>query len=210
MTPRWGRCSWKSCSRAIVVDAVYDEFMHELTGFTAGLRVGDPIEAEVFTGPLIRSESLERFESSVSLARQLGRVVQGGGAHADGWYADLTIVEGLPTGHPLTREELFVPLLTVSRVGTLQEALVEANAVDYGLSAGIFAADPEEQSYFLDHIEAGIVMVNNPGGATTGVWPGTQTMAGWKSSGFSGKGGFGPYYLLQFVREQSRTIRGRG
>jgi 1-pyrroline-5-carboxylate dehydrogenase len=59
-----------------------------------------------------------------------------------------------------------------------------------------------------DEIEAGIVFVNTPSGATTGVWPGSQTMAGWKGSGSTGKGGFGPYYLQQFAREQSRTIAG--
>ena len=43
-------------------------------------------------------------------------------------------------------------------------------------------------------------------GATTGAWPGVQSFCGWKSSGLTGKGGLGPYYVQQFAREQSRTI----
>lgn len=197
-----------SCSRAIVLDDVYDDFMTELVDVTSTFRVGDPIDPDVFTGPLIKQQSLERFESSVALAGSSGRIVTGGGSRGPGWYADLTIVDELPAGHVLTREELFAPILAVVRVSSLDEAINEANAVDYGLSAGLFASDPREQQLFLERIEAGIVLVNNPGGATTGIWPGSQTMAGWKGSGFSGMGGFGPYYLLQFVREQSRTIGG--
>ena len=52
------------------------------------------------------------------------------------------------------------------------------------------------------------VYVNRRAGATTGAWPGTQTFCGWKSSGSTGKGGLGPYYLTQFMREQSRTVVG--
>jgi 1-pyrroline-5-carboxylate dehydrogenase len=50
------------------------------------------------------------------------------------------------------------------------------------------------------------VYVNRREGATTGAWPGIQTFPGWKSSGMSGKGGLGPHYLPQFMREQSRTV----
>jgi 1-pyrroline-5-carboxylate dehydrogenase len=53
---------------------------------------------------------------------------------------------------------------------------------------------------------SGRVYVNRRAGATTGAWPGTQTFCGWKSSGSTGKGGLGPWYLPQFMREQSRTV----
>ena len=64
----------------------------------------------------------------------------------------------------------------------------------------------DEQERFLAEIQAGVVYVNRRAGATTGAWPGTQTFCGWKSSGSTGKGGLGPWYLPQFMREQSRTI----
>jgi acyl-CoA reductase-like NAD-dependent aldehyde dehydrogenase len=103
-------------------------------------------------------------------------------------------------------EELFLPFVTVTRVGSLDEALAEANAPAYGLTAGIYSEDESEKERFLDEIEAGVVCVNRRAGATTGAWPGTQTFCGWKSSGSTGKGGLGPWYLPQFMREQSRTI----
>ena len=117
-----------------------------------------------------------------------------------------TVVSGLPKGHALERDELFLPFVTVSRVGSFEEAMAEANAPVYGLTAGIFSEDESEKERFLDEIEAGVVYVNRRAGATTGAWPGTQSFCGWKSSGSTGKGGLGPYYLPQFMREQSRTI----
>ncbi len=116
------------------------------------------------------------------------------------------MIADVPAGHRLTREELFVPLVAVTRVGSFEEALAEANAIDYGLTAGVFSRDRAELDAFLDRIEAGVVYVNRRAGATTGAWPGFQSFCGWKSSGSTGKGGLGPYYVAQFMREQSRTI----
>ena len=65
-----------------------------------------------------------------------------------------------------------------------------------------------ELDRFLDEIQAGVVYVNRRAGATTGAWPGTQSFCGWKSSGSTGKGDLGPYYLTQLMREQNRTVVG--
>jgi 1-pyrroline-5-carboxylate dehydrogenase len=123
-----------------------------------------------------------------------------------GWFVEPTVVAALPAGHPLTRRELFLPFLTVTRVPTLQAAIAEANATDYGLTAGIFSEDEDEIERFLDEVEGGVLYVNRRAGATTGAWPRAQSFCGWKSSGTTGKGGLGPYYLPQFMREQSRTV----
>ncbi len=74
---------------------------------------------------------------------------------------------------------------------SFEEALAEANAVDYGLTAGIFSQNPAEQAAFLYGAEAGVLFVNRRAGATTGAWPGIQAFCGWKQSGVSGKGGLG-------------------
>jgi 1-pyrroline-5-carboxylate dehydrogenase len=150
-----------------------------------------------------------RFDSAVAAARAEGRVAAGG-ARPDrpGHFVEPTVVADLPTGHRLERDELFLPFVTVTRVGSLDEAIAEANAPAYGLTAGVFSEDQAELDRFLDEIEAGVVYVNRRASATTGAWPGTQTFCGWKSSGSTGKGGLGPYYLPQFMREQSRTVVG--
>ena len=88
----------------------------------------------------------------------------------------------------------------------LDQAIAETNRVEYGLTAGIFARSPSDVSRFFDEVEAGVCYANKRTGATTGAWPGAQPFCGWKGSGSTGKGGCGPYYVAQFMREQSRTV----
>jgi 1-pyrroline-5-carboxylate dehydrogenase len=199
------KCS--ACSRAIVVDSVVDEFIEHLRRRTQDLAVGDPLQREAFVGPVINEAAVERFERSVEAAARDGQVVAGGGRpDLPGHYVEPTVVAGLPLGHPLTRDEVFLPFVAVTAVSSLDAAIDEANAIVYGLSAGIFSEDEAEIEQFLERIEAGVVYVNRRAGATTGAWPGAQSFCGWKSSGSTGKGGLGPWYVPQFMREQSRTI----
>jgi 1-pyrroline-5-carboxylate dehydrogenase len=199
------KCS--ACSRAIVMGEVHDEFVERLGRFTTTLAVGDPADRNSALGPVIDELAVERFEESVASARRDGRIVVGGRRlDFGGHFVEPTVVCDLPVGHDLTRRELFLPLVSVERADTLAGALAEANAVEYGLAAGIFSEDETEVEQFLEEIEAGVVYVNRRAGATTGAWPGSQSFCGWKASGLTGKGGLGPYYLPQFMREQSRTI----
>ena len=199
------KCS--ACSRAIVVNDVHHELVERLAAIAAAYSVGDPGDPDVATGPVVNARAVERFERSVEAAQRDGVVAAGGlRGHGDGWFVEPTVVTGLPFAHPLTRDELFLPFLTVVRVEDFDSALGEANAVPYGLTAGVFSRDEAELDRFLDEIEAGVVYVNRRAGATTGAWPGIQSFCGWKASGLTGKGGLGPYYVQQFAREQSRTI----
>jgi len=199
------KCS--ACSRAIVADRVYDEFVEKLAARARELSLGDPSDPAMFVGPVINEGSVERYERAIEAARRDGRVAAGGGRpDLPGHYVEPTVVADLPHGHELERNELFLPFVTVTRVGSFDEALAEANAPVYGLTAGIFTGEEAEKERFLAEIQAGVVYVNRRAGATTGAWPGTQTFCGWKSSGSTGKGGLGAWYLPQFMREQSRTI----
>jgi 1-pyrroline-5-carboxylate dehydrogenase len=199
------KCS--ACSRAIVVGTVHDDLVDRLVAYTEDLSVGDPADRAVFTGPVVNEAAAERFRAAAEEAGRDGEIVSGGRRpELPGWYVEPTVVTGLPRGHRLTRDELFVPFVTVTRVESLDEALTEANDVVYGLTAGIFSEEEREVERFLDEIEAGVVYVNRRAGATTGARPGIQSFPGWKSSGSTGKGGLGPYYVSQFLREQSRTV----
>ena len=196
------KCS--SCSRVVVERAVHDELVERIAAGARELVLGDPADPATSLGPVAGAGATERFDAAVDAARRDGEVVLGG--EREGGFVKPTLVTGLPRGHRLTREELFLPFLTVTPVDSLDDALEEANAVEYGLTAGIFSTDDAEVQAFLDRIEAGVVYVNRRAGATTGAWPGIQTFCGWKASGASGKGGLGPHYVMQFMREQSRTV----
>ena len=85
------------------------------------------------------------------------------------------------------REELFVPIVAVQAICSLDEALEAANDTRFGLTAGFFSRKQDEIDAFLERIEAGVVYVNRAAGATTGAWPGVQPFGGWKGSGSTGK-----------------------
>jgi 1-pyrroline-5-carboxylate dehydrogenase len=204
------KCS--ATSRVYVQDVVKSQFLDMLTTRVRELVVGDPRRKDVFLGPLINQTAVERFTKAVEDAKRSGgTIVCGGhvlndGDLARGYYVEPTVITDLPREHQLFSEELFVPLIVVDEFKTLDEALRKANDTDYGLTAGIFAEDPQEIQKFMNTIEFGVAYANRCGGATTGAWPGAQTFVGWKGSGATGKGIGGPHYLLSFIREQSQTI----
>ncbi len=204
------KCS--ACSRVYVQRKVYDAFMQKLVAKTNEIvKVGDPLDKDTFLGPLVNKSAYEDYKRFVEIAKRDGKVVLGGerlteGDQANGFFVAPTIVEGLPQNHELVQNELFVPILAVLPVDTLDEAMQKANDVVYGLTAGFFSEDEKEIEWFLDNIEAGVVYVNRPAGATTGAWPGYQTFGGWKASGSSGRNSGGPWTLVNYLREQSQTI----
>jgi 1-pyrroline-5-carboxylate dehydrogenase len=202
------KCS--ACSRAYVEREVYDEFMDRLVIRANAVKVGDPRDRDVFVGPVIDERAVKRFEQAVKSGgggnvRVGGETLSGDGFDA-GTYVSPTIIDGLPADHELFRRELFLPFLVVAPVDSLDEGLKLSNDTEYGLTAGVFTEDQTEIEQFFDGIEAGVVYANRKGGATTGAWPGCQSFCGWKASGSTGKGGLGPYYVQQFMREQSRTV----
>ena len=151
-----------------------------------------------------------RFRRAVEEVENTGGTVLVGGHvltdgdMARGNYVEPTVVT-LPLDSYVWEEELFMPLLAVTKVGSLEEGLALSNDTEFGLTAGLFSGDDQEIETWFNGIEAGVTYVNRAAGATTGAWPDIQSFGGWKGSGTSGAGGGGPWYLRQYMREQSRT-----
>jgi 1-pyrroline-5-carboxylate dehydrogenase len=202
------KCS--ATSRVYVQREILPAFLERLLEKTRAIRMGDPSQRDVYFGPVINERAVERFERVVAQARREGSLMLGGarlkGGIFDRGHFVAPTVARLPLDSSLFQEELFVPFLAIGEVSGLDQAIAESNKVDYGLTAGIFSGDPSEIARFFDEIEAGVCYANKRTGATTGAWPGAQPFCGWKGSGSTGKGGCGPYYVAQFMREQSRTV----
>lgn len=203
------KCS--ACSRVYVDNRVKDQFLKLLVEYTQNrVKVGDPTKKDTFMGPVINQEAVDLYLKSAEDARKSGKLLFGGkqikeGELARGFFVEPAIAE-LPKTHRLFQEELFLPFLVVTGVDSFAEALTEANNSLYGLCAGIYSHDKKEIAYFFDHIQAGVTYSNRRAGATTGAWPGINSFGGWKGSGTSGKSALGPYYVQQFMREQSRWV----
>jgi 1-pyrroline-5-carboxylate dehydrogenase len=203
------KCS--ACSRVYVEGSVRAAFTDQLVEKTRNVRVGDPLERDVWLGPLISETAYDRYRAAVAKAvADGGRLLTGGqrlsgGLFDHGFYVEPTIIDGLPFDHELFRTELFLPIVVIGEVDGLEQALDLANETEFGLTAGIFSEDESEIRAFFDGIEAGTVYANRRAGATAGAWPGVNPFGGWKGSASTGAGAGGPHYLQQFMREQSRV-----
>ncbi len=201
------KCS--ACSRVYVERPVAESLREKLVAKTRLIAVGDPTRRENWMGPVINEAAYLRYQKCAENLRRHGTVLTGGqtldaGDLANGWFVAPTVATA-PLDYRLWYEEKFIPLVLVAEVDSVAQAIDLANASDYGLTAGFYGAD-DEIPQFLDRIEAGVVYVNRPQGATTGAWPGYQPFGGWKASGTTGKAIGSFYYLPQYLREQSQTV----
>ncbi len=202
------KCS--ACSRVFVEEPVYDKLVDRLVDLTKKLVVGDPTERQVYMGPVINQNSYKDFKNYTEELSQAGTFLTGGkvvtdGDYAKGYFCEPTLVADVPLDHRLWQHEMFLPITTVARIGSLDEAMQHANSVTYGLTAGFYGSKEETQRFF-ENIQAGVTYANRPQGATTGAWPGFQPFGGWKGSGSSGKNAGGHYYLQLYMHEQIQTM----
>jgi 1-pyrroline-5-carboxylate dehydrogenase len=203
------KCS--ACSRVFVHRDVKAKFIDLFVEKLQAVKVGNPLERGVAVGPVINEAAVQRFEAAVAQAqREGGRVVFGGrrlkqGELAHGYFVEQTIIDNVRADCSLLAQELFVPLTVVCEVASLDEAIAQANSTEYGLTAGIYSEDEREIDRFYQQVHAGVLYVNRKAGATTGAWPGVNPFGGWKASGSTGRGSGGPYYVQQFMHEQSRV-----
>ena len=207
------KCS--ASSRVYVHKNIKQIFTERLIQRTNELFVGNPTDAKTFMGPLINSAAYVKYQEYSKLARRHGKVLVGGkikigGDLKYGFFVEPLVVEGLSKDNRLLKEELFVPILCIAEYSELDEALQQCNKSEYGLTAGIYSDNKHEIEAFLQDIQAGVVYINRASGATTGAMVGCQSFGGWKSSGTTGKGTGGSYYLSQFLKEQSQTIVMKG
>jgi 1-pyrroline-5-carboxylate dehydrogenase len=202
------RCS--GCSRVLVAREIHDEFIALLGERRREVEVASPLDPATKVGPVISPESVRRLLEAARECRAAGWPVHGGSALTEGDlrhgnYAEPTVAE-IPADSRVLREELFTPFVAVHACDSFDEALAQANGLVFGLTAGLYAQEPDEIQLFERKIKAGVVYINREAGATTGAWPGIQSFGGWEGSGSTGRGAGGIHYLQQYMREQSLTV----
>ena len=203
------KCS--ACSRIYIEKPVYQPVLKRIVELTKKLAIGDPTNREIYLGPVINKKSYQDYQTYIDEMNQANaRFLTGGkivtdGEMSKGYFCSPTIVVDLPLEHRLWKQEMFLPISTVTSVNSLEEAMGYANDVTYGLTSGFYGS-LEEAQWFFNNIKAGVNYVNRPQGATTGAWPGFQPFGGWKGSGSSGKNAGGLYYVQLYMHEQIQTL----
>ncbi len=166
------RCT--ATSRVYVHHAVYDEFKERLLQKIASIKIGDGLLPGVQMGPLVSGSQLERVLDFVEKGiREGATLLYGGGRlqseeYRDGFFVKPTVFENVTNDMTIAKEEIFGPVLCLSKVDGFEEAISLANDSRYGLSASLFTRDLPRSLTFIDRIEAGMVQIN---GETGGAEP---------------------------------------
>jgi 1-pyrroline-5-carboxylate dehydrogenase len=192
------KCS--ACSRAIVDDPVYDEFVEKLEAKVAALKVGAPEDRSTFMGPVISAGARETILDYIEVGRGEGRLIAGGGVlPGDGYFVQPTVFAGVESKARVFQEEIFGPVLTVSRARDFSHALELANDTEYGLTGAVYSRNPETIHRARQEFFVGNLYINRK---CTGAMVGSHPFGGFNMSGTDSKAG-GPDYLLQFLQAKS-------
>jgi acyl-CoA reductase-like NAD-dependent aldehyde dehydrogenase len=146
-----------SVQRIFVLADAYDRFVAELVPKVEALVVGDPADEATDVGPVISEGDRDRVLAWVRATG--GEVLTGGDTTANGLIRPTVIANPAPDDK-VQCEEVFGPVVTVTRVGSLDEAIEQANATRYGLQAAIFSADLSTCLAAAERLEFGGVTVN--------------------------------------------------
>jgi len=171
-------------SRALVQEGIYDSFMADALARTEKIIQGNPLDTETQIGAQASNDQLEKILSYIDIGKQEGAKALTGGARAElpgdlagGYYVQPTIFEG-HNRMRIFQEEIFGPVVSVTRFSDYNDAMGIANDTLYGLGAGVWSRNGNVAYRAGREIQAGRVWVNN-----YHAYPAGAAFGGYKSSG---------------------------
>ena len=192
------KCS--ACSRAIVHDRIYDEFLQKLAARAGAIKVGPSDDPENYMGPVISESARKSILGYIADGKQEGRLVTGEApAPEGGYYIPPTIIADVDSKARVFQEEIFGPVLAVTRARDFEHALSLANDSVYGLTGAVFSRDPDHLRQARERFHVGNLYFNRK---CTGAMVGAHPFGGFNMSGTDSKAG-GPDYLLLFLQAKS-------
>jgi acyl-CoA reductase-like NAD-dependent aldehyde dehydrogenase len=158
------RCT--ATSRVVVIEEIADLFANMLHDRAAGLRVGNGLNPTSTMGPIVDDSQFSRILEFVEGGKREGKLVFGGtrlsgGAYDNGFFMSPTIFDHVPSDSRLAREEIFGPVLVITRVRDFQEAVRVANDTVFGMAAGIYTKGLAQALSTAELLDCGIVHVNS-------------------------------------------------
>lgn len=160
-----GQMCWAG-SRLLVESSVAEKVVSSVVEGAKSMKLGNGLEPDTKMGPLVADSQRDRVSSYVDCGVQDGAKVIAGGRIPDaeglreGYYYEPTVLGDVSADMKVAREEIFGPVLTVSKFDSLQEAMTLANGIEYGLWAGVWTRDIGRAHRVARDIEAGIITIN--------------------------------------------------
>jgi 1-pyrroline-5-carboxylate dehydrogenase len=194
------KCS--ACSRAIVVESVYDAFLEKLKARVEQIKVGDPADPETYMGPVINERARRSILSYIEAGKKEGRLLTGGKKlTGSGHFLPPTAFADVPRDARIAQEEIFGPVLAVIRAKDFDEALEIANNTEYGLTGAVYSKNRAKIEKAAQAFHVGNLYFNRK---CTGAMVGGHPFGGFNMSGTDSKAG-GRDYLLLFTQAKVIT-----
>ncbi len=192
------KCS--ACSRVIVMDSIYDQFVEMIKERTKKLTVGDPTDPANYMGPVINQASYDKVFKYIEIGNSEGDLVTGGKkASGNGYFIQPTIFKNIQPGARLDQEEIFGPVLAVLKASSFDDALAIANGTEYGLTGSVYTKDRYKIDQAKRDFFVGNLYINRK---CTGSMVGAHPFGGFNMSGTDSKAG-GQDYLGLFMQAKS-------
>jgi aldehyde dehydrogenase (NAD+) len=158
------RCT--ASSRLIVTEGIYPRFVEAMVERMRKIKVGNALQDGIDIGPVVSEAQLRQDLDYVEIGRNEGARLLFGGERlslaTEGYYMAPALFDETTPEMRINREEIFGPVASILKVKDYDEALAQANATEFGLSAGIATTSLKHAAHFKRHAQAGMVMVNLP------------------------------------------------
>ncbi len=196
-------------TRLLLQEGIHDRVLERVAELTRNIRVGSPVSNDTDMGPVISASQERVVQEFIQFGLDAGfDLVTGGNklsgsGYDQGYYVEPTIFDGVDNGSRLGQEEIFGPVVAVTTFHDEAEAVELANAVDFGLVAGVWSADYPRAMRVARSIRAGTVWIwDNYAQPVEGIW------GGYKQSGIGRELGY--YGLEDFLEVKQIFTDGTG
>ena len=193
------KCS--ACSRVVVVEDVYTKVVERVVALTKELKVGDPAQLENKMASVIDENAFEKIAEYINIGKLEGRLVSGGSTdHSVGYFIEPTIFIDVDVSARIMKEEIFGPVVAITKARDFTEAIAIANDTEYGLTGAVISNSRMHLEQARADFHVGNLYFNR---GCTGAIVGYQPFGGFNMSGTDSKAG-GPDYLQ--LHMQAKTI----
>lgn len=192
------KCS--ACSRAIIHKNIYDALISKIVEKAKLIKVGNPFSKENNMGPVIDQASFKKINNYIEIGKKEGKLVLGGsGNDQNGFFITPTIIVDLDPKSRIMQEEIFGPVLGITKANSFTDAIKIANDSEYGLTGAVFSNNRLYLEFAKSEFHVGNLYINRK---CTGAIVGYQPFGGFNLSGTDSKAG-GPEYLILHMQGQS-------
>ncbi|WNS76622.1 L-glutamate gamma-semialdehyde dehydrogenase [Bacillus sp. DTU_2020_1000418_1_SI_GHA_SEK_038] len=194
------KCS--ACSRAVIVEDVYDQVLNRAVELTNQLTQGDPVDPSNYMATVIDQSAYNKIMSYIEIGKLEGKLMTGGeGDDSKGYFIKPTIFADLSPDARIMKEEIFGPVVGFTKAKDFDEAIEIANNTEYGLTGAVITNNRENMEKAREDFHVGNLYFNR---GCTGAIVGYQPFGGFNMSGTDSKAG-GPDYLLLHMQAKTTS-----